>query len=169
MVALPDPRVLVALEREQGQTLFGFARRLGLNDEEAADAVQETFLRLWREWTRGTAIADPAAWSFRTLYRIGMDEHRLRRRVLGLAERLRPRAAQPVAGPGDDDDRRVVWAEVDRLPARQRHLLYLRYRADLPFEQAGAVLGMSGGAARTMASRALDRLRERLGQQERDG
>lgn len=159
-VVAVDQAVIVALERDRGQALFGFARRLGLGDEQAADAVQETLLRLWRELTRGITVDDPAAWSFRTLYRICMDEHRLRRRVAALADRMRPPASAP--SPAEGDERRAVWSEVDRLPTRQRNVLYLRYRADLPFEQVATVLGISSGAARTLASRALDRLRERL-------
>jgi RNA polymerase sigma-70 factor (ECF subfamily) len=157
-----DTHILVTLEHERGQALYGFARRLGLTDDEAHDAVQETFLRLWRELQRGVPVEDSVAWSFRTLYRIGMDTHRLRRRVHDLADRLGMRADSASPPSPDDDDRRAVWAEVARLPERQRHLLYLRYRADLPFEQAAAALGMTSGAARTMTSRALHQLRERL-------
>ncbi|MBA3307444.1 MAG: hypothetical protein H0T04_02025 [Chloroflexi bacterium] len=50
----------------------------------------------------------------------------------------------------------------DRLPARQRHVLYLRYRADLSFDDVAAGLAISPGAARTLASRALERVRREL-------
>lgn len=160
-VTAVDPTLLTDLQAERGQALFGFARRLGLTDDQAADAVQETLLRLWRELRRGTEIKDAGAWAFRTLYRIAMDEHRLRRRVVGLMGRLAGRDTTAPA-PGDRAERIAVWAEVDRLPTRQRHVLYLRYRADLPFDQVAAVLGISAGAARTHCSRALDRLRDRF-------
>jgi RNA polymerase sigma factor (sigma-70 family) len=55
-----------------------------------------------------------------------------------------------------------VWAEVDRLTQRQRQMLYLHYRADLPFEQVAAVLGITSGAARSHASRAIEQLRTRF-------
>lgn len=160
-----DPTRLEELHEQRGQQLFGFARRLGLSDEEAADAVQETLVRLWRELTRGTLIEEPAGWAFRTLYRVAMDEHRWRRRVQAVVGRL---AAAPHVAPdsSQSDDRLTVWAEVDRLPQRQRQVLYLRYRADLAFEQIGQVLGITPGAARTLSSRALDRLRERLATEE---
>jgi DNA-directed RNA polymerase specialized sigma24 family protein len=52
------------------------------------------------------------------------------------------------------------------LPERQRAVLYLRYRADLPFERVGFVLGITSSAARSHATNALATLRRRLGQEE---
>ena len=163
-VVIVDPRLVEELQEQRGQALFGFARRLGLTDEQAADAVQETLLRLWRELHRGRPIDDRAAWAFRTIYRIAMDEHRLRRRLAGLRDRLQREGGHPSSRSeaSDRDDSMTVWAQVDRLPARQRHVLYLRYRADLCFDDIAAVLGITPGAARTLASRALERVRREL-------
>lgn len=151
--------VVLDVQSLHGQSLFGYARRLGLTDEQAADAVQDALLRLWRELARGVEIVHPPAWTYRTIHRLAMDQHRLRRRVESLAEVLVRRL--PPAPP-DATDRIAVWSEVDRLPPRQRQVLYLRFRADLPFEQVAAVLGISSGAARSHASRGLAELRCRL-------
>jgi RNA polymerase sigma factor (sigma-70 family) len=161
----PDPALVVELEARHGQAMFGFVRRLGLSDEHAQDCVQETMLRLWAELGRGTHVADPKGWAYRTIYRIAMDEHRLRRRVAGLVAMLGDRggAGQREADP---TDRIAVWREVDRLPARQRQVLYLRYRADLPFEEVGTILGMTASAARSHSTQAMKTLRTRLGPDE---
>ena len=47
-----------------------------------------------------------------------------------------------------------------RLRARQRLAVYLRYRADLPFEEIAAILGIQAVSARSHVSRALETLRE---------
>ena len=159
---LPDPRVVEDVEARHGQALFGFVRRLGLSDEQAADSVQEVLLRLWTELDRGVVIHDPKAWVFRSIYRLAMDEHRLRRRVIGLVALLGGRATRQEPQ-HDVADRIAVWSEVDRLPERQRHVVYLRYRADLPFDQVGEVLGMTSSAARSHATQATATLRRRLG------
>jgi DNA-directed RNA polymerase specialized sigma24 family protein len=41
-----DRLVVVDLQERRGRELFGFARHLGLTDEEAHDASQEALLRL---------------------------------------------------------------------------------------------------------------------------
>lgn len=168
-LSVPDAgseRTVHLLYQRRSQEMFGFARRLGLGDEEASDAVQETMLRLWRELDSGAEIADPDAWAFRTLYRLGIDSHRLTRRLQGLVERMGDGLAGGRAHLDGDPARRVevdtVWQAVDRLPERQRAVLYLRYRADLPYERIGLALGITPGAARGHASTGLGTLRRRL-------
>jgi RNA polymerase sigma factor (sigma-70 family) len=167
MVASPGERqsharraaVVALLQDSEGQFLFGFVRRLGLTDEQADDAVQEVFARLLAELHREISIANPRAWVYRSIYRLAMDEHRLRRRVTSVGRALARRHAPEYQ---DETDRIAVWAEVDRLPERQRQVLYLRHRSDLPFEEIGQTLGISSSAARSHAAQALARLRERL-------
>ncbi len=152
-------RTVEAIHAGSGQPLFGFARRLGLTDDEAQEVVQETMLRLWRELRGGAAIEDAVAWAFRALYRLAMDRHRVSRRWQAFVERLVPGA--PSAS-RDRDDLAAVWQEVDRLPMRQRQVLYLHYRADLTFEAIGTILAIEPSSARAASSRALATLRLRL-------
>ena len=144
----------------RGRELWGLARRLGATNEQASDAVQEAHLRLWRELLSGTWIYDPDAWTFRVVYRLVMDQHRLTRRVGELIGRLRERGSE--VSYIEVDDRLSLWPVVDRLPARERTTLYLRYRADLSFDQIGEVMGITVASARTYASRGVERLRTQL-------
>jgi len=157
--------VVVDVDEQYGQSLFGFARRLGLTVEQADDAVQEVLLRLFRALTEGSVVEDPKSWSFRTMYRLAMDEHRLRRRVNGLRERLgwlEGQRATPDATRGIS-----LWSDVDRLPARQRQVLYLRYKADLTYDEVAATMGITAGGARAVANKALASLRSRIDTEDR--
>jgi len=160
-----DPATMAALVadryEQRGRELWGFARRLGATHDQAHDVVQEAHLRLWRELGRGIAIEDLDAWTFRVVYRLVMDQHRLSRRVGEIVGRLWDRRSE--VEHVEVDDRLSLWSVVDRLPPRERTTLYLRYRADLSFEQIGDVMGITPGGARTYASRGLERLREIYG------
>jgi RNA polymerase sigma-70 factor, ECF subfamily len=159
-----DLAMVAELHETHGEDLHDFARHLGLSDDQAADALQEAMLRLWREIRRGVLIERPSAWLYRTVYRLAMQQHRWRRRLSLLIPRLAPRRTD-YAGP-ESSDRVSVWAAVDGLPPRQRHVLYLHYAADLTFEQAAGVIGISPSACRTHASRGIATLRERLSVEE---
>ena len=157
----PGHAVALGVGDDEAQRLFGFVRRLGLSDAQADDAVQEVLTRLLEQRQRGVVIANPQAWAFQAAYRLAMDQHRLRRRLA--ASRDVARAARRSPGRDfDTADRVAVWGEVDRLPERQRAVIYLRYRADLQFDEIGEAMGISASAARSHATQATATLRERL-------
>ena len=143
-----------------GQNLFGLARRAGLDDQAAEDAVQETLVRLWLEVRSGTDVLDPPAWSFRTLYRIAMDQHRVRRRLREIVERMGRRPSPPAR---DVVQQISIWSVVDSLPLRQRQVVYLRYRADMTFEQIALVMAITPSGARAHSAKANANLRRSLG------
>lgn len=155
--------VILSLQADRGSELWGLARHLGLAPEEADDAVQETLLRLWAALRDGKSIQQPEAWAFRALYRLAMDRHRWIRRVRLLTERI---GAQPQRRQAfDAADRLSIWEAVEALPERQRVAVYLRFRADLPYEEIGAILGITPPSARSNVSRALGALRITLGEE----
>ena len=143
----------------RGRELFGLCRRLGLDEDEANDAVQEAFLRMWDQSSRGVLIVDPEAWAFRVAYRLAMDHHRFTRLARAVTDRLSARDEPYEIDPAD---RWAVWAAVDNLPTRQRAVVYLRYRADLSYERIAVVMGITAAGARNDASAATASLRRRL-------
>ena len=153
--------IVVRLERTHGQTLFGFVRRLGISDSAAADVVQESFVRLFDVLLAGQQIVDTKAWVFHTAYRLAMDEHRRFARIHRLASRLESRQALDT-DPADGFEQRLVWSAVDRLPERQRAVLYLRFRADLSFDAVASIMGITASAARSHSTQALASLRRTL-------
>lgn len=155
-----------SLHTRRGQDLYGFALRMGLSDDDAADAVQDVMLRVWRELISGTELMDLDAWAFRVTYRLAMDRHRLHTRVAGSLGRLLSGTVQIAPDPADSDDVDAVWRAVDSLPERQRAAVYLRYQADMAFEQIGLAMGITPVAARSHVSTALAKLRRQLGREE---
>ena len=61
------------------------------------------------------------------------------------------------------DARQSVLAALDRLPARQRAVVVLRYFADQTESQTAEAMGCSVGAVKSHASKALARLRHAPG------
>ena len=113
LAGMTDAQLLTELQADHGPALYDFARHQGLTDEQAADAVQEALLRLWRELRRGIHIERPPAWLFRTVYHLAMAEHRWRRQLSLLLPRIAPRRTD-YAGP-EASDRLTVWGAVDVL------------------------------------------------------
>jgi RNA polymerase sigma-70 factor (ECF subfamily) len=138
-----------------------FGRRLDSPDD-AADALGETLLALWRK--RQAAPEDPERarqYSFGIARNVlaAARRGRLRRRALAdrLAEDLAVAWAE--APPSGDPELPAALAE---LSERDRELLLLVAWEGFGVAEAGAVLGLRPDAARQRYSRARARLRERL-------
>ena len=133
--------------------------------EAADDVVSETMTRAVAGIAGFRWTADGMSpWLFGIARRVVADHHRRagRRRRWSRAV-----AAPAVALPADvvelAAEHATVRAAFNRLSADDREVLELRVIAGLSPEQAATVLGKRPGTIRTAQSRALARLRKRLG------
>jgi RNA polymerase sigma-70 factor (ECF subfamily) len=83
--------------------------------------------------------------------------------ALKLAERLLAPDADPAHAALRNERRQRVRALLDRLAATDREVLVLRFLERLSTAETAAVLGISPGAVRLRLMRALERLRQHLG------
>lgn len=142
------------------------ARHLTGEHHGAEDLVQTVLMNAYRSWggLREPAAAD--AYLRRALTNQATSgwrraAHRHEHSVVAVPEPRRPDAEvrPPVDGPAPDE-RRMLWELVNRLPARQRMAVVLRYYEDLSEAETAKVLGVSVGTVKSNTSRGLARLRE---------
>jgi RNA polymerase sigma-70 factor, ECF subfamily len=152
-VAVVEPHEGVeAVYRADAERLWRAIYAFTGDAEIASDAVAEAFAQVLR---RGAAVRDPAAWTWRTAFRIS-------------AGALKARASKGSVGPNlsehvdaySDPD---LLAALQQLPEAQRAAVILFYYADLPIRDIAARLGSNSLAVRTNLSRGRSRLRQVLG------
>jgi RNA polymerase sigma-70 factor (ECF subfamily) len=151
--ARPD---IETLYRADGDRLWRAVYAFAGDAEIANDSVAEAYAQLLR---RGAAVRDPAAWVWRTAFRVSRGSLK--------ARRLDEGALLP---PGEHSDRHVDQDLLDairQLPDGQRAAVVLFYYADLPIRDIADRLGTNGLAVRANLSRGRRRLRDLLG--DRDG
>ena len=125
-----------------------------LGEDEADDALQEAFCRLWPERERW-ADADEAARVLNVTARhIGIDELR-RRQKLG-----DPAEATDAEDEAAERYRRVKQIIDQRLTPLQREILERRETREEAFEEIAATLNMQPAAVRMQLSRARKLIRE---------
>ena len=127
---------LAALFDAHHERLYGLARRLSSNADDARDVVQETFLRAARApASLPDGLPNEQAWLVRVLINICRDRWRTR----AIRTRLDPRgdAGRPLR-PADLEAafiaRSLVWHALDALAPRRRAVLimYELEGADIP-------------------------------------
>ncbi|MFD8543386.1 RNA polymerase sigma factor [Streptomyces sp. NPDC059649] len=129
----------------------------------AEDVVQDAFTALYKRHGERLTDVDNALAYLRTAVvnaaRSVLRRRRTARDYTPPYEADAPSAEERIVL---DEEHREVFAALSGLTARRREVLVLRYWGDLTEAQIAATLGISRGAVKSIASRALDSLEKIL-------
>jgi RNA polymerase sigma factor (sigma-70 family) len=160
-LAARDEAAFAELVRRYGRVVWGVCRRRLANHHDAEDAFQATFLVLIRRAARLSRDVPLGPWLHRVAVMTARNVQRSNRRravVSGPMEHEVPAPhAEPLAGQLDID------AALLALPERYRVAVVLCHLQGLSRREAAALLGCPEGTLSSLLSRALVRLRARLG------
>jgi RNA polymerase sigma-70 factor (ECF subfamily) len=171
-------RILV---RRHDRYLYRVARSVLLNDQEAEDIVQETFIRAFTRLVSFRGESRLSTWLTRIPLNEARRRQRHRRRQLGLdvldffnSERdvqIPDFSASPVQDPeratAQDQIRMVLERAIDGLPETFRTVFVMREVEGLSTEETASALGILPQTVKTRLHRARRLLREALGEQVR--
>jgi RNA polymerase sigma-70 factor, ECF subfamily len=143
------------------------ARRLLRDPQDAADLVQETYLRAYRTFSGFTPGTSSRAWLFTILYSMFINRYHKRKRspVTASLQQLEERFETALAAPDWDApvralDQRGAWGtgpEVDTalaaLPSEFRAAVVLVDLGELSYEEAASAMGCPVGTVRSRLAR----------------
>jgi len=159
---LGEPGAMDALVERWHQPLWRYVRGLAADEDAAAEAVQDVWLRVLRAMP---GLRDPArlrAWLFGIARRVMMD--RLRQAYTEL-ERAEVDLAD-LAGPDDSLDRAEELAlmrdVLARMPIIEREALVLFYLKELSLAEMADVLAVPTGTVKSRLFRARRMMRHEL-------
>ncbi|WP_410615958.1 SigE family RNA polymerase sigma factor [Amycolatopsis sp. lyj-109] len=132
----------------------------------ADDLVQSAVTRLYANWPRASRADNLDGYARRTLVNTFLAEQRTSwwRRV-----DLRENDQDPPAPRTDIEQALDLRTALNRLPARQRATIVLRYFSDLPVAETARALGCSEGTVKSQTAKAVDTLRALLREPIREG
>lgn len=147
-----------------------FALHMVGNREDAEEAVQDTFVRVYHNLGRFRDDARFEPWLFRILANRcrSLLVKRKRHAVLIQYGDVPERAGAVSAGQDGKDWSEEIHRVLDTLPAEQREAFLLRHVEDMAYEDIAAVTGVGLSALRMRVKRACDVLRARLTEVMRD-
>lgn len=141
--------------------ILRYATRLLGNPQDAEDATQDAFLRLWQHAadfeTRGHK---PSTWLYRVAHNLCVD--RLRKRRDHVDESALTTPAQSHEAYAAKELAEQLERALAELPERQRAAIVLVHQEGLPSNEAAEVLECSAEALESLLARGRQRLRERL-------
>ncbi|MCX5765366.1 MAG: RNA polymerase sigma factor [Gemmatimonadetes bacterium] len=151
-----------------------FARNMMGNEQDAEEAVQDSFVRVHDSFPRFREEARFDPWLFRILAnrcRTLLARAKRHRELIEYGEV--PLAIASAASPIElEEEFGTDWAEevrigLETLPAEQREAFLLRHVEDLSYEDIAVITGAGLSALRMRVKRACDTLRIRLTEVER--
>ena len=168
LIPVPDPADLDAELASHHAAAYGWALTCCRWDTDlAADVVQSACLAVLDGKARFGGHSSFRTWLFGVIRRVASSERRraLFRRLVPL--RLGSGEPEDHARRADlalvhDEEIGQLRAALAALPARQREVLHLVFYQDLTIEEAGEIMGVSLGTARTHYERGKAALRRRL-------
>jgi len=152
-----DITAFEALYARYYDKVFGIARGILIDADEAADAVQEIFTLVLRHLGRFDRRSRFSTWLFRVAVNRSIQEarrHKNRHRNVELTE-----AAERVAPEEPDTTDPKIQACLARLAPADRALLVLFYWEELSLQEIADSLGTNVNAAKTRLYRARERFR----------
>jgi RNA polymerase sigma-70 factor (ECF subfamily) len=161
-----------ALVRAHQDIAFRVACLAGGSAAEAEEAAQDGFVKAWRALPRFRAGAPFRPWLLAIVANEARNRRRAAGRRAGLALRAAEQAAHEPAGLSPEAlalstaRRDALLAALNELDERDRAVLACRYLLELSEEETAAALGCRRGTVKSRTSRALARMRERVGAEE---
>jgi RNA polymerase sigma-70 factor (ECF subfamily) len=163
MRVAPDdsPAEFEALMARHERLVLRTALRMLGRLEDAQDAAQEVFMKLYRNMGRIDAGRGVESWLYRTTMNACFDQLR-RRRPAEAIEWEPPVAAAQHAGLERDQRRQLVHEALKALPERERAAVILREIEGLDTAEVARMLGSSEATVRSQVSMGKARLKRCL-------
>ncbi len=143
--------------------LLGTLRHLLGNADDARDALQDGFLRCWKNRDNLDEIANLRAWVFRVAYNVGLDVlksgWRRRRKAVSVEEIEPTTAVEPVERALENERLAALREAIRRLDGKEKDVFLLRQNGELTYEQIAQATGLPLGTVKTTMRRALAKLR----------
>ena len=134
-------------------------------DGDPDDVLQSAYLKVLSGGAEWGGRSSFRSWLFGIIRLTALSQHRrtwLRRSLLRRGQfRLERTSARPTdQAVEEEEDARRLRALVNRLPVRQREVIYLVFYHDLNLDEAAAAMRVAPGTARSHYARGKARLRE---------
>ena len=167
-VVAGDAALFEILMRRHNQRLYRVARGILGEHAEAEDAMQETYVRAFRELASFRGEAAFSTWLTRIAVHESLARVRKRRHLVAVDHHHLPErpdhsaAANPESAAGNRELRAAIHQAVEQLPDALRAVFVLREVEELSTEEVAKSLGISRENVRVRLHRANALLRQRL-------
>ncbi len=163
-----DRQAFMTIVKSYQQKVFVMAYSILRNKEDALDAVQETFLKLYQKADMIKPGSNFQGWLVQIAKNVSIDYYRKHRQKgrewessVSLDETT-VAARDRGADSSDSDLRKIFDHGIEKLAERQRMVFVMRHYNELQFNEISAAMKISVGTAKSLHFKAVQNLKKWL-------
>ena len=144
--------------------VFRLAKRLLVSSDEAEDATQELYFKLWKNKSKIEQYENVEAYAMMMTKNYCLDQLKSKRasNLTLVHSNYKDEAAELETKVEFKDSSRIIKKMMNDLPEKQRMIVQLRDVENYEYHEIGKIMGMEPTAIRVALSRARKTLREKF-------
>ncbi|MDR2841328.1 MAG: RNA polymerase sigma factor [Paludibacter sp.] len=146
--------------------LYLIACRILHNQQDAEDAVQESYIKLWNQRDKTVEIIDTEAFAVVTLRNVCLDKLKSVRQKFDQPDENQADNALLDTQIENSEQMSVVLKIIETLPEYQRIVVQMKHFDDLSFNEIAQATGLTEVNIRVLLSRARKNIKEKYLQYE---
>lgn len=146
-----------------GESLYRVAFNILETSQDASDAVQDLYVKLWDSLDTLDNVHNPKAYCITLLRNICIDRIRRQSRMKSTALADQPASEpDPLGKVEEREELNRIARAMEKLPESQRKILEMRVLQDMSYDRIAAETGISSLSLRVLLSRARKSLKNAI-------
>lgn len=146
--------------------LYRYGTKFVSDEELVKDCIQELFIKLYENRQQLPALTNPLFYLFSSLKYLLIDMIRHNQRMVYISPEELPFHVQFAFGQEEEEPDESIKSRFEEvlslLSDRQKEAIYLRFQADMSYEEISQLLGINNQSARNIVHRAMEKIRSCL-------
>jgi RNA polymerase sigma-70 factor (ECF subfamily) len=162
-----DPAAFQLIVSQNQAFLYSVAYRFLGNPQDAEDAVQEAFIKLWKNLPKYRHEIKMTTWLFRIVVNLCLDvlksvHHKQQKNYIDLKDHISAQSQAADAELQAHELHKIIQEAASKLTPKQKAVFILRDLEELPVEEVCDILSMSAGRVKSNLYYARQQMSEKL-------
>lgn len=161
-----DKNALASFFELTSDRLYRYGAKFVRDEELVKDCIQELFIKLHQNQRNLPDLNTPLFYLFRTLRNLLIDMIQQREKVVYFSPQELPFHVKFVFDPDNEDVDEEIKERFEKvislLSHRQKEVIYLRYQAEMSYEDISKLMGINYQSVRNLVHRSLEKIRSQM-------
>ncbi|MDR1403718.1 MAG: sigma-70 family RNA polymerase sigma factor [Tannerellaceae bacterium] len=161
-----DEKAFAALFEQNSDKLYNYGLKFTADEETLKDCIQDLFIKLYKNRHSLPELENPQFYLFRSFKNLLIDAMQQQQRMVYLPPQEIPFHIKFICGNQeedvDDGIKEKFEKVINMLSDRQKEVIYLRYQANLSYDEISRLLGINYQSVRNLVHRSIEKIRSEV-------